>query len=89
VVVDGFMVIPGGSDPETMAQELGVQPFLVWITAEYAVLTVPLGRLVVVVIVMFAKHGEANRTSNRESRGSLISPWSRCCRNVEKIREVA
>jgi hypothetical protein len=58
VVADSFFKMPGGSVPEVIAHEYGVQPLLALITAEYVLFTVPFGRLVV-VIVMFAKHCDA------------------------------
>ena len=73
VAADSFLEMPGGRLPEVIAQEYGVHPSLALMTAEYALLTVPFGRLVV-VIVMLAKHCDANRASRRDSRGSLISP---------------
>lgn len=64
VVADGFIEMPGGSVPEVIAQEYGGQPLLALMTAEYAVLTLPFGRLVV-VIVMVAKHCDANKARRR------------------------
>ena len=48
------MVIPAGNAPEITVQVAGAQPLVVATTAEYGVLTVPLGN-VVVVIVIFAR----------------------------------
>ena len=87
VLVDSFVEMPGGRVPEVIDQEYGVQPLLALMTAEYALLTVPFGRLVV-VIVMLAKHCDVNRASRRQSRGSLISQCWRCYRIVEQITEV-
>ena len=87
VVADSFFEMPGGSVPEVIAHEYGVQPLLALITAEYVLFTVPFGRLVV-VIVMFAEHCDANKASMRERRGSLISPCWPFYRIVEQITEV-
>ena len=77
VVADSFFEMPGGRVPEVIAQEYGVQPLLALMTAEYGLLNVPFGRLLVVIVTL-AKHCEANRASIRESRGSFISPcWRR------------
>ena len=65
-----------------------MQPLLALITAEYVLLTVPFGRLVVVIVMFLAKHCDANKASMRERRGSLISPCWPCYRIVEQITEV-
>lgn len=84
---DSSLEMPGGNVPELIAQEYGAQPLLALITAEYGLPIIPFGRLVV-VIVMLAKHCDANKQRMRESRGSLISTCWPCYRIVEQITEV-
>ena len=72
VVLDAFAATPAGSAPETMLHLYGVQPPLAWMTAEYATLSVPLGRLVV-LIVIDARHGNAETSSAKSSNEAFIT----------------
>ena len=72
VVLEGFIVTPAGSWPDVRAQEYGVHPPLASITAEYAVLTVPLGRLVVVIETLDAKPEGTNPSTISARWGSFI-----------------
>jgi hypothetical protein len=74
-LLTGVIVIPAGNDPDMTVQVAGAQPLEVATVAEYAVLTVPLGN-VVVVIVIFAHKDEAQRSS--KGRKNFIL---RCCRS--------
>jgi hypothetical protein len=49
VLLDALAVIPAGSVPETTLHLYGVQPPVALTVAEYDLLKVPLGRLVVVM----------------------------------------
>jgi hypothetical protein len=50
VAVDRFAVIPAGSFPEAMPQTYGVHPPFAWMTAEYGLPTIPLGKVVVMMV---------------------------------------
>jgi hypothetical protein len=85
VVLDAFAVIPAGNVPETTLHLYGVQPPVALTVAEYDLLKVPLGRLVV-VMPTDAKHRQAS-VRTRQSRGSLIPPCSRQVKNLGRSRK--
>jgi hypothetical protein len=85
VVLDAFAVIPAGNVPETTLHLYGVQPPVAYTAAEYDLLKVPLGRLVV-VMPTDAKHRQAS-VRTRQSRGSLIPPCSRQVKNLGRSRK--
>ena len=89
VVLDTFLVMPAGSDPEVIVQEMGGHPPLAWMAAEYALFTVPTGKLVVVIAIL-ATHGEASsNTRSRGNGGVFIIPCWRECGNSGEIAEVS
>jgi hypothetical protein len=65
VLVDVFAVTPTGKAPDASAHLYGVQPLLAVMAAEYAVWTVPLGTLVVLIVIVEAKQGHTT-TSNKK-----------------------
>ena len=51
-LLTAVIVIPAGNAPDVTVQVAGAQLLLVATTAEYGVLTVPLGNVVVVIVIL-------------------------------------
>jgi hypothetical protein len=80
VLVEVFAVTPTGKAPDASAHLYGVQPLLAVMAAEYAVWTVPLGTLAVLIVIVEAKQGHTTASNKQPSHlGFMAHAGSETC----------